>query len=51
MVISVLERRPEIGLRRAIGAMRDHVAGQFLLEAMCCPGSAAWLDLRSALPA
>ena len=34
MVISVLERRPEIGLRRAVGAARGHVGGQFLVEAM-----------------
>jgi putative ABC transport system permease protein len=32
MVISVLERRGEIGLRRALGALRRHVAAQFLLE-------------------
>jgi putative ABC transport system permease protein len=34
MVISVLERRPEIGLRRALGATRGHIGGQFLLEAL-----------------
>jgi putative ABC transport system permease protein len=34
MVISVLERRPEIGLRRALGATRAHIGGQFLLEAL-----------------
>jgi putative ABC transport system permease protein len=34
MVISVLERRSEIGLRRALGATRRHVAEQFLAEAM-----------------
>jgi putative ABC transport system permease protein len=32
MVIGVLERRTEIGLRRALGARRRHVAGQFLTE-------------------
>jgi putative ABC transport system permease protein len=34
MVISVLERRSEIGLRRALGATRRHVAIQFLTEAL-----------------
>ena len=32
MVISVLERRGEVGLRRALGATRHHVAVQFLTE-------------------
>ena len=34
MVISVLERRSEIGLRRALGATRGHVRIQFLAEAV-----------------
>ena len=34
MVIAVLERRPEIGLRRALGAARRHIAAQFLTEAV-----------------
>jgi putative ABC transport system permease protein len=34
MVISVLERRSEIGLRRAIGATRRHITVQFLAEAL-----------------
>jgi putative ABC transport system permease protein len=32
MVIAVLERRTEIGLRRALGARRVHIAVQFLAE-------------------
>jgi len=32
MIISVLERRTEVGLRRALGARRRHIAVQFLGE-------------------
>ena len=32
MVIAVLERRGEIGLRRALGATRTHIAAQFIAE-------------------
>jgi putative ABC transport system permease protein len=34
MVIAVLERRSEIGLRRALGATRGHIRIQFLSEAI-----------------
>jgi putative ABC transport system permease protein len=34
MIISVLERRREIGLRRALGATRTHIRQQFLVEAI-----------------
>ena len=34
MLISVLERRGEIGVRRALGAKRAHIAAQFLIESV-----------------
>jgi putative ABC transport system permease protein len=34
MIISVLERRSEIGLRRALGATKGHIRIQFLTEAI-----------------
>jgi putative ABC transport system permease protein len=38
MVISVLERKREIGLRRALGAGRGQIRGQFLVEAVVLCG-------------
>ena len=34
MLISVLERRGEIGVRRALGAKKSHIAVQFLIESV-----------------
>ena len=38
MLIAVLERRAEIGLRRALGATRPHIGVQFLGEAVLLAG-------------
>jgi putative ABC transport system permease protein len=38
MVISVLERRREIGLRRALGSTRRQIRGQFLAESVLLSG-------------
>jgi putative ABC transport system permease protein len=51
MVISVLERRAEIGLRRALGATKGHIRLQFLAESqlLCALGGAAGALLGTAL--
>ncbi|MCX5384222.1 ABC transporter permease [Streptomyces sp. NBC_00083] len=38
MIISVLERRYEIGLRRSIGATRGQIRGQFVTESLLLSG-------------
>lgn len=38
MVIAVIERRNEIGLRRALGGTRAHIRRQFLVEALLLSG-------------
>jgi putative ABC transport system permease protein len=53
MLISVLERRSEIGLRRALGATKAHIRSQFLTEAMLLAiiGGAAGVGLGAAATA
>jgi putative ABC transport system permease protein len=45
MLMSVLERRQEIGLRRALGASRLHIAWQFVIEALVLAGAGGALGV------
>ena len=45
MLMAALERRSEIGLRRALGATRGHIVGQFLTEALLLVGTGGMLGV------
>ena len=45
MLMAALERRSEIGLRRALGATRGHIVGQFLTEALLLAGTGGVLGV------
>jgi len=45
MLMAVLERRSEIGLRRALGATRGAIAGQFVTEALLLAGTGGVLGV------
>jgi len=49
MLVTVTERTREIGIRRAIGAPRDAIRDQFLLEAVMISGSGALLGITIAV--
>ncbi len=51
MLMSVLERRPEIGLRRALGATRTHIALQFVAEALVLAAAGGVLDVLDGMAA
>ncbi len=53
MVISVLERRTEIGVRRALGATRGHIGVQFVVESamLAALGGAGGVALGAAITA
>ena len=50
-LLNTIERRPEIGLRRALGAKRSHIARQIMLESTLIGTFAAVAGTASAIAA
>ena len=49
MLVTVTERTREIGIRKAIGASRDAIRYQFLMEAMAISGTGALAGILIAI--
>ncbi|WP_433349346.1 ABC transporter permease [Micromonospora sp. CA-111912] len=49
MIVAVIERRGEIGLRLALGARRTHIAAQFIFEALTLAAIGATIGISTGI--